>query len=218
MSDRENFGSPDTPYGGRPPTGDQPQPQYPQYPQPQAGQNPYPPYPPQPYGYPPQPYGYPPVYPAYPVTPAGPKRPGLTIAAAVLGYINAGMLILAGALLLFGASIANDLENNYDTGTDYSTEIAFDGFVNLIAAGLLIAGAVMFTGRKSSGRALFAVGNGIVIAEAIYWLVRFNDELSDNNSGFIVWAVLFGALAVLPLAFSFTTDVNRWLRGEPFNG
>lgn len=188
-----------------------PAPQYPQYP----AQNPYPAaqYPaaqyPAPYGYP-QPYGYPG---GYPPAPTGPARPGLATAAIVLGYVNAGLLILAGALLLFGASIISDLENGLGSGTDYGTELALDGFVNLVAAGLLIAGAVMFSGRRSGGRIMFAAANAIVLLEAVYWLVRFSDDRFDTQS-YIVWAVLFSALAALGLAFSFAGDVTRWLRGS----
>ncbi|MGI8678631.1 MAG: hypothetical protein ACR2LX_08100 [Jatrophihabitans sp.] len=192
--------------GGAP--GYQGPPSYPagQYP---AGQYPAAPYPGAQYPSPmyPQPYGYPAPY-GYPPAPTGPQRPGLILAACVLGYINAGLLILAGALLLFGASIAHDIQDLANGGRDYGTELGIDGFVNFVAAGLLIAGAVMFTASKSTGRILLAVGNAVVIAEAIYWLVRFDSIRSD---GWIVYAVIFGALAVLPLAFSFTADVNRWM-------
>lgn len=195
-------------YGGPPPTGSyQGVPQQPYaggYPQ-AYGQPPYPGYP-VPTGYP----GY--GYSGYPPQPQGPQRPGLVVAAAVLGYVNAGLLIVGGFLLLFGATIVNDIENAVDSGTDYATEAALLGVGNMIAAGLLIAGAVMFSGAKPVGRLLLAVGNGIVLALAVYWFLRFTDDrFNDVGSGFLVWGSLYATLAVLSLAFSFTGAINRWL-------
>lgn len=217
MTDWEHGGGSAPGYHGPPAPEQYPGGQEPQYPSGQypggqhpPGQSQYPPgqYP-QPYGYP-QPYAYPMPYTG---APSGPQRPGLVVAAAVLGYVNAGLLILAGALLLFGASIANDIQRASGTGTDYGTEFALDGFANLVAAGLLIGGAVMFVGRKSTGRILFTVGNAIVVAAAIYWVVRFHGDHVDR-AGYIIYALLFGALAVLPLAFSFAGGVNGWLAGK----
>ena len=138
------------------------------------------------------------------------------MAAAVLAYVNAGLLILAGALLLFGASVVSDFENSTGSGSDYGVEIALDGLLNLVAAGLLIAGAVMFTSGKSTGRLLLTVGCAIVIAESVYWLTRFNSVIT--NSGTVVWALLFGVLAVLPLAFAYTGAVTRWIQGTHERG
>ncbi|SHG29240.1 hypothetical protein SAMN05443575_1937 [Jatrophihabitans endophyticus] len=228
MTEHDNSDPSRGSYGGPPPTEQfrsQPQQQpYQQqsYQQPYQ-QQPYDPhgYPPQyptqqPYGYPQQPYGwgqqpgYPPAYGAG--SQPGSQRPGLVLAASILAYVNAGMLILAGALLLFGSAIVSDIEDNAGSGTDYGTEFALDGVVNFIAAGLLIAGAVTFTGGKASGRLLLSVGCGIVLATAVYWLVRFNgDRFHDAGDGYIVWAVIFAALAILSLAFSFPNPINRWL-------
>lgn len=161
------------------------------------------PYPPAPYGYG---YGYPPPYYAI-----GPSRPGTTIASAVLGYINAGLLVLAGSLLLFGASVISDIEEAADSHTDYGAELAFDGLLNFVAAGLLIAGGVMFTGRNATGRVLFSVAGGIVLAETVYWLVRFDGV---TGSGVVVYPTLFAALTIIGLALVWTNDVSRWLSGR----
>jgi hypothetical protein len=219
-------GSPPGSYPGPPPTEQFAQPQYPtarysqypagQYPQyPAYGQQPYgQPYAPAPYGAPPG-YGYPPPgygYPPYPAAPTGPRRPGLVMAASVLGYVNAGLLLLAGVLLFFGAAVVSDLEDVAGSNTSYDTEFALDGIVNFVAAGLVIAGAVMLTGRKPVGRILLAVGNGIVVASCVYWLVRMNSDRFDGaGDGWAVWTAVFGALAILTLAFSFVSDVTRWL-------
>lgn len=150
-------------------------------------------------------YGYPPGY------PSGNDRPGTIIAAAVLGYVTAGLLILSGSLLVLGASIVSDVERATGTFTDYGTELALDGLLNMAAAGLLIAGAVMMTGRKAHGRTLLSVGGAIVLAETLYWLTRFSG-LPEN--GFNVYAVLFAALSVIALSLAWTSGGSAWLRGR----
>jgi hypothetical protein len=217
----------DPQYQGPPPTGQwMPQqpadpwatPQPDGYAQPSGYQPPgYPPGYPAP-GYPAPGYpapGYPaPGYPApgYPRYPAGyvsgPARPGTAIGAAVLGYISAGLLVLAGSLLLFGASFVSDVETAAGSGTDYGSELALDGFVNMIAAGLLIAGGVMLTGRNPNGRIMFSIGSGLVIAETLYWLVRFD---GFTATGFVVYSVLFGALTVVGLGLAWAPGVSSWI-------
>jgi hypothetical protein len=167
----------------------------------------------QPSGY--QPPGYPapgyptPGYPRYPAGyVSGPARPGTAIGAAVLGYISAGLLVLAGSLLLFGASFVSDVETAAGSGTDYGSELALDGFVNMIAAGLLIAGGVMLTGRNPNGRIMFSIGSGLVIAETLYWLVRFD---GFTATGFVVYSVLFGALTVVGLGLAWAPGVSSWI-------
>ena len=192
-------------YQGPPPTGDPSQPLYPAQPT-------------YPYGYPQAPgYGYPPgPYPAYPPYPPvgypmqlGPRRPGTATAAGVLAFVNGGLLILAGALLLFGGSIASDIEDSTNSSTHVGTELVLDGLVNFLAAGLLIAGGVALMGRKPSGRTMMGIGGGIVLASTVYWLVRF-DKLP--TSGFVTWAVIFAALTVVGLALVATRAVTEWLR------
>lgn len=219
-------GEPQPPYSGPPATG-QPPPAtpagggYPGYGYPPAG---YPPtgYPG--YGYPPGAgYGYPAGYGGYPPGagygyPAGypgadpNPRPGTVIAAAVLAYINAGLLILAGSLLLLGASIVADVESATDSSTTYGAEFALDGILNLVAGGLLIAGGVVLTGRKPAGRILLSAGGLLVVAEAIYWLIRF---AGLSLGGFIVYAVLFAALAIASAALCWPAAVSAWLRYSP---
>lgn len=203
-------------YGGPPPTGPgTPQPHPQQYGSP-YGQSYPPPYG-SPYGQPyPQPYGQQPGYPGYPPVPppgaAGPQRPGLVIASAVLAYVNAGLLLVGGALLIFGASLFRSIENSLGNGdTDRATLIIFLGVGNLVAGGLLIAGAIMFSGGGSVGRVLLSVANGLVLVLLIVWIFLASDyERSDD--GWIGWGIVFGVLAVLSLSFSFNGAINRWLK------
>ncbi len=198
-------------YAGPPPT----QPGYPQ-PEPYAQPAPYAPNPyaqPNPYGYPqPGPYGYPAGYgyaPSYAPLPPGERRPGTLIAASVLGYVSAGLLILSGLSLLFGASLVDTATQALGGQNQYSSELALDGVVNFVAAGLLIGGGVAMITRNATGRILYGIANGIVVVEAIYWLARW--ESRYNVGGFIVWAVMFMALAVVGVALAFTGECSRWL-------
>jgi hypothetical protein len=155
-----------------------------------------------PYQQGPYPYGYP--------TPgAGNSRPGALTAAAVLGYVAGGLLILAGFLLFFGASVVSDVESSVDTHTSYAAEFAIAGVANLLAAGLLIAGGVSMTGRGANGRPMYTFGAVIVLVATVYWLARWAPR--DDSKPVIVYALLFAALVIVGLALSFTRDGSTWL-------
>ncbi|MBE7188997.1 hypothetical protein [Jatrophihabitans endophyticus] len=168
-------------------------------------------------GYPPG--GFPPGYPGagyawgspapfagHAIDPAD-VRPGPATAAAVLGFVGSGLLILAGGLLLVGASLVADIESASGSHTNYGIEIGLDGVADLIAAALLIAGGVLLTGRKPAGRVVLTVGNAIVAALTIYWLVRFG----GLTSGLLFYPLLFAALAVVSTVLAWLVPVSAWL-------
>ncbi|MCW2644052.1 MAG: conserved rane protein of unknown function [Pseudonocardiales bacterium] len=168
-----------------------------QYAPPQYGQ-PYGPTPPayNAYGYPPQQVGV---------------RPGSVTGASVLAYVLAGLLILAGALLLVGASTVDSFGNAFNTDTSSLTaEFAFDGFADLIAAGLLIAGGISLSGRDTRGRTMLVVGAAITLIECAYWLVR-----SSAAAGVFVFVLVFGALAVIAVVLAVSSTTSQWLGGAP---
>lgn len=171
-------------------------PQYPAYPPPPN----YPPYPAQanPHGAP-----YPPV--PYPVR-WGAPRSGPATGAAVVGFVLAALLTLTGATLLLGGSLVSDLEDAVGHGTSIGTELAFDGLVNLVAAGLLIAGGTTLLNRSITGRRLLVGGNVLVLADAVYWLARF-----DLPGASWVWTLLFSVLAAVSLGLALGQPVSRWL-------
>jgi hypothetical protein len=179
-------------------------------PHPYANANPY--ANPNPYGNPNPyaPYGYPGAY-GYPGMQPGQRRPASLTAAAVLGYVNAGLLVIAGLLLFTGASLVNSVDESAD-GLDlesFSTELTFDGFVNLLAAGLLIAGGMIMTARRPNGRALYGAGAGIVGIETIYWLGRWGSRV-DDVSGILVYALIFAALAIVGVGLAWSRDGTTW--------
>lgn len=189
-----------------------------EYPGQPAGGYPYQPPPPgnaypqgPPPGYPGYGYGPPPGYappPGY-GGPPGEPRPGTLTAAAVLGYVCAGLLILAGILLFLGASVVANLDNLSGAYLgDYTFEFSVDGVVNLIAAGLLIGGSVMMAGRNPTGRLLYFVAGGIVVVETIYWLARW---ASRTDGAVVFYALLYAALVVVGMSLAATGGGSRWL-------
>jgi hypothetical protein len=166
------------------------------------------PYPPQPYygQYPQQPYpGYPPPYPGYP-PPYGAMRPGTATAANVLAFVTGGLLIAAGLLLFFGASVVNGLDElDHNSHSIVTAELVLDGLLDMVAAGLLIAGGVSFGGRSASGRIMLSVGSGIVLGESLYWIVR-----SGGDATF--WALAFAALVIVSLSLAWSSAANTWIR------
>jgi hypothetical protein len=192
--------SPQDPYGGQPYYGQQPPPGYP------------PPgyYPPAGYPYGPPAYGYPQGYPP-PYYPQPLQRPGTATTSSVLAFVNGGLLIAAALLLFVGASVVGDLQNSGQFDMTYTTtEFRIDAVVNLLAAGLLIAGGVLFAGRRTVGRTLIVAGGVIVIVAAIYWLVRF-----DAFATVVFYALLFSALAIIAIAMGYTAATKAWLSAAP---
>lgn len=202
-------------YAGPPPTG---------YGPPSQPGDPYAggPYPGGPYpdnrapgwGYPPPyptGYGAPMVaaYPGYAPIPPGERRPGTLTASAVLGYVNAGFLILMSVVLFSTNSIIDNL-NRYDyyDHSNLSTEFAIDAFLNLIAAGLLIAGAISMTNRTALGRLLYSVGAVLVLAESVYWLARWARK--DGGSYLTPYPLMFIAVAVVGLSLAWVGGATAW--------
>ena len=178
------------PYTGPPPTGVyRAPPQYPPQYQPQ-----YPP----------------PGWSSYPPYPAPPDlRPSGVTAAAVLGWITAGLLLLAAGLLFFGAAFLHGITADTGSASDgYVAEFTFDGIADVVAAGLLIAGGVGLTSRSATGRLLMSGGAALVLLETLYWLVRWTSRTGATVVGY---ALLFAALAVASIASGWSRPVSRWL-------
>jgi hypothetical protein len=152
----------------------------------------------------PPPLGHPGRYPP----PWDSGRPSGLITASVLGYIDAGLLILAGLLLLVGASEVDSWSSAFGTNdTGVTAELAADGILNLISAGLLIGGGVMMAARTERGRILFTVGAALCIVLGMYWLVRL-------HSAVVVWTAVFVGLPVVGLSLAWTMPSTAWLRGQ----
>jgi hypothetical protein len=136
-------------------------------------------------------------------------RPAGLMAATVLAYIDAGLLILAGLLLLVGASAIDEWNNAFGgSGQSITAELTVDGVVNLVSAGLQIAGAVIMAGRNVHGRVVFSAGAGVCVATGIYWVLRRPD------SDVLVWAIVLTAMPVIGLVMAWAPQSTAWLRRE----
>lgn len=161
---------------------------------------------------PPYPTGY--VVPmyggAYAPTPPGDRRPGTLIASAVLGYVNAGFLILMGFVLLTTSSIVHDLNRYNYNSSGLSGEFSLDAVLNMVAAGLLIGGAAVMTNRRVSGRTLYSAGTAIVLAESIYWMARWGTK---NGQGYLnFYALMFAATALVGLGLAWFGGATNWFQ------
>lgn len=138
-------------------------------------------------GYPVQPGypspGFPPV--GYGVPPAKPRPPGVVKAAAVLAYIQGGILVVAGIGLLSSSTTFSD----FGVKNRYTVTVMIMSIVALLAGGLLIAGGVQAYNRK---RALMIAGSAISLGLSIWWIIRF-----EFFGPVLVWSLLLAVLPVL---------------------
>jgi hypothetical protein len=118
--------------------------------------------------------GMPPAPPEYTGGPVA--RPGTVTAAAVLGFVQAGLTIIATIILLIGLAAVQDVVNNaesingVDVGGGGLALLWIAGFVALIGAGLLIWGSV----KALSGTAgnLLVIAAGLQIVLCVFWLIE----------------------------------------------
>lgn len=164
------------------------QPGYPQpgYPQPGYGQP----------GYPPP--GYPAAgYPGYP--PAGPTRPGSVTAAAVLAFVQGGIVVISGIVLL---SVVNEVSRRVEGFSGDKTEAWLVTIAVLIAGALLIAGGVQLI-KGPTG--VVILGSVISLLISVYFLVR-----TEFNSAVVWLALSYAVLPIIVLAFAFGTGARTW--------
>jgi hypothetical protein len=210
---------PGPPYAGPPPTA-----------APYSG--PYAPYgyatPPYGYG---QPYGQP--YAAWPSVPPspwaarGPQRPGQALAASVLAFVQTGLVLVASLYVWFVASVA-DVAFSGVGGVDASTTVrglASEGatlaLVQLLSAGLLVAGGVTALNRRTPGaRLLLLVAHAVQVVLAAYWTVRLMVLLGDipgddPASPFLIGTLFFAAGPAVALGLLLAGPGRRWFDGTP---
>jgi hypothetical protein len=164
--------------------------QQPQYSQPPSAYPPGRPYPP------PPPYQY------------RQLRPGTVTAAAVIGFVAAGLLVFAAIVLLTSVSAVNDFDTS-DRFRSTTTEFGLDGLLNLIAAAFLVTGGVKLLARKRTGQLLLWIGSGLTVAYAIYWMMRV-----DAIFGVLFWATLFGSLVIIAACMAGSAVTRQWLETE----
>ena len=156
--------------------------------------------------YGPAPYGPPPGYGWYPYPqtwPHGPGRPGIATAAAVLGFVTAGLTILvAGALLIGVLSGGDDLP---------SLVLA----LGLPCSAGLIAGGLRLLDRRSSAL-LFGSAIACVVVLVLAWLAgAATIDRTGGLEGLSVFVMTAVVLPVLTGIFAWLPTVRDWVAAWP---
>ena len=164
-------------------------------------------------------YGYPS---AWPVAPRRPRRPGQVIAAAVLAFVQAAMVLVGSLYVWFAASLVEVATSNVPGTFDASTaqELATEGAilsaVQVISAILLIAAGVMALNLRSRLTwLLLVVAHAVQVVLSGYWLVRLlmlAGDASDPEIGgvFTVFTLFFAAGPLVGLGLVSFGPGRRW--------
>ena len=208
----------DSTYSGPPATGGPygPPPSYgpPSYAPPQYG-------PPQ-YGPPPQYRGPAPWGPA-PWGPArGPRRPGQVIAAAVLSFVQAGLVLFATLylwlLVSLGRLAATTLHGPSGGGPMVAegTVLAVVQVISVLA--LLAAGGLTLSRRSRLAWLVVVVASLVQVVLAGYWATRLpavlgNFDSGASGSGVAVFSVLFAAAPLVALGLVLFRPGRSWFDG-----
>lgn len=142
--------------------------------------------------------GYPPQYGTPYGAPSGAQRPGAALAAAVLSYIQAGVVLISSFFVLAG-------------GTEV-TELLLLGIVQLVSVGLLIFGAVQIT--AGSGRNMLIAACVLQLALVVYYLIRIAslDALDAADfSGAVVIPLFFAVMPAVALGLVFNRMVSQFI-------
>lgn len=156
-----------------------------------------------------------PANPAYRQNPLTTVRPGSATAAAVLGFVQAGLTLCTTIVILF---VLASVPATVDTG-----ELTLAWIVTIAqaaGAGMLIYGSVQLLGGVD--RMIYLVAAGIEVAICLYYLVRIlsadvSDTLPstvDGRPALAVFPILFAAMPVVGLGLAATAAVNTWTRSD----
>ena len=200
-------GYPQTPGQGQPAQG---YPQSPPYGQPAQG---YPQSPPHGQPAPSYQYGSMPAAPAE--YSSGPiPRPGTVTAAAVLGYVQAGITLIPTVLMLAG--LVSDGSNGAASDAALGWVIVL---AQLAGAALLIAGGVQIMGGK--GRTLMVAGAGLELAICLFWMIRVaaidseGVDVIDAGKGAIIGiAIFFAIMPTISLVMSLGASTTQFLQSR----
>jgi hypothetical protein len=206
-------------YAGPPATDPPPAPQPPPYGYPGYGHPGHPAYAGYP-GYPP--YAYPPPWP--PPAPAGPRRPGQVIAAAVLAFVQAAMVMVSSIYVVLFSSLI-DIAADADPASAPPAEVAqlategtVVGIVQVASAVLLVVGGVLaLNSRRRRSLVVLVVGFAVQVLLCVYWAVRLSVIASDipgsdPTGAFLAFTLVFLAGPAVGLGLVLLGSGRRWFR------
>ncbi|MGY1772344.1 hypothetical protein [Blastococcus sp. SYSU D00813] len=184
-------------------------------------------------GYPPPGYGWPAPagYGGWPApVPAGPRRPGQVVTAAVLALVQAGLVAFASAyVLLFASVLGLDLDVNGSVdprAQSIADEARVLAWVQFASVALLVAAGVVALNRRDRlawGGLLAALAVQVLLA--LYWAVRIVGVLDDipgpddGAVGVLVFgAVCFGAGPAVGAGLLLTRPAREWFGAGAVRG
>jgi hypothetical protein len=173
-------------------------------------------------------YGAPPYGLPWPPPPAGHRRPGQVIAAAVLGFVQAAGVAVASAYVFLVASLFTlaDGEPGFPgDGAALATEATAIAAVQIASVVALVVGGVMALSRRSpAARWTLVAALGLQVALAVYWAVRLFDLLgrvpgADPSAVLLFGVFCFAAAPAVGLGLLVGRPAREWFaadrRGEP---
>jgi hypothetical protein len=156
------------------------------------------------------------------VPPAGPRRPGQLIAAAVLAFVQAGVVTLASAYVFLLASVftlADGEAGLSGDGEALAAEATTLAAVQVVSVVALVVGGIMVLSRRSPvARWTLLAALGLQVVLAVYWGVRLFALLEETVGPDPSAALLFGVFcfAVAPavaLGLLVSRAVREWSAG-----
>jgi hypothetical protein len=159
------------------------------------------------------------------VPPRAPQRPGQVITAAVLAFVQAGVLLIASLYLWFFASVidiaAQESPEVYDlaTANALATEGTVLAVVQLLSAVLLVVAGIRGLNARTRGAWLLVLAaHAVQVLLALYWAVRLTGLMHDapgpDAEGALLSVTLFFATAPLvALGLLLIGAGRRWFDG-----
>ena len=184
-----------------------------------------PPYGPVPYGpvpYGPVPYGQPPYWGVG--APLRPRRPGQVTGAAVLSFVQAGLVLFATLYVWLLVSMGR-LESVAIHGPSNGGPLVVEGtvlaIVQVLSVGALIAaGALALSRRSRLAWVVVLVASAAQLALAGYWAARLpaligSVDSGASDNGVAAFAVLFAAAPLVALGLVLFRPGRSWFDGTP---
>jgi hypothetical protein len=197
----------------------------PQYGAPQYGAPQY--WPPQ--SWTPQYWGHPPGHghPAPWAPPRPPQRPGQLMAAAVLAFVQGGLVLIASLYVWFFASVAElavrGTAGAVPGGTvdALATEGTTLAVVQLVSSVLLVAAGIRaLTARTPGAWRLLLVAHAVQVALSVYWAARLSmvfDDVpgSDGHGPLVAFTLFFAAGPLVGAGLLLTWAARSWFAPAP---
>jgi hypothetical protein len=154
--------------------------------------------------------------------PAGPRRPGQVIAAAVLAFVQGGLVLLTSVyVLLFSslARIATDADPSSAPPAEVdglATEGTVLGIVQVLSAVVLVVGGVLvLNSRRRRSLVVLLAAFAVQVLLCVYWAVRLSmitADLpgSDATGPFLAFTLVFLAGPAVGLGLVLLGRGRRW--------